>query len=257
MAGLNVLFMAASLAGTAILATAQSSPDATARAASPFRLSIDDVIQVRVLDADEISDKALKVGSDGFISLTTVGRLQAAGLTVEEVQAEIVDNLKRFFVNPDVTVSVVETHKDSISVIGAVKNPGVIQLSGRKTLVEVMSLAGGPTDDAGYTAIVMRRKENGPLPLPNASSDPGGEFSVAEVNVQSMMQAHDAGSNILMMPNDVISVPKAEMVYVIGDVVKPGSIAMGGQKGVTVLQAIAITSGLGKTAKATQTKILR
>src|SRR2546430_2064718 len=148
MAGFNTMFVAVSLVGAAISGSAQAPAAATPRTAIPFRLSIDDVIQVRVLDAEEISDKAIRVGSDGYISLPTVGRLHAAGRTVEEVQAEIVDNLKRLIVNPDVTVSLVETHKDSMSVIGAVKSPGVIQLTGRKTLVEVMSLAGGPTDDA-------------------------------------------------------------------------------------------------------------
>ena len=71
------------------------------------------------------------------------------------------------------------------------------------------------------------------------------------------MDATDPAGNIVMMPNDVISVPKAQMVYVIGDVLRPGGIALGDQKTVTVLQAISIASGLGKTAKSTEAKILR
>ena len=154
-------------------------------------------------------------------------------------------------------MAVVETHSHPISVVGAVKTPGVFELQGRRTLLEIMSLAGGARDDAGYTARITRQLEFGPLPLPNAAVDPSGQFSVAEVNLQKIMDARDPIGNIVMMPNDVISVPKADMVYVIGDVLKPGAIALGDQKAVTVLQAISIASGLGKTAKSTEAKILR
>jgi polysaccharide export outer membrane protein len=99
--------------------------------------------------------------------------------------------------------------------------------------------------------------EFGAIPLPNAATDPSGQFSVADMNLQNVMDARDPAGNILMMPNDVISVPKANMVYVIGDVLKPGAIAMSDQKSVTVLQALGIVSGLIKTAKSTDAKILR
>ena len=167
------------------------------------------------------------------------------------------DRLKRLIVNPDVSVSVVESHSQPVSVLGAVKSPGVIQLQGRKTLIEVMSLVGGLREDAGYVARITRQREYGPLPLPNATDDPTGQYSIAQVNLQNVIEARDPGGNILMMPNDLISVPKAEMVYVIGDVNRPGAIALGDQKTVTVLQAIGVVAGLTKTAKATEAKILR
>src|SRR5260370_27320807 len=119
MAGLKTLFAVGMLAAFAARGQAVSaSPEAPA-----YKLSVDDVIQVRALEAEEISDKAVKIASDGYINLPTVGRLQAAGRTVDEVQAEIVERLKKLIVSPDVTVSLVETHKESMSVIGAVKTP--------------------------------------------------------------------------------------------------------------------------------------
>ena len=96
-----------------------------------------------------MSDKPVRVGSDGYINLPTVGRVKVADRTTEEVQTEIVGRLKRLIVDPDVSVTVVETHSHPISVVGAVKTPGVFELQGRKTLLEVISLAGGPRDDAG------------------------------------------------------------------------------------------------------------
>jgi polysaccharide export outer membrane protein len=221
------------------------------------RLGPGDVIQIHAVEAEDISDKPIRIGSDGYINLPAVGRLKVADRTAEEVQAEIEGRLKRLIVNPDVSVTVVETHSHPISVVGAVKTPGVFELQGRRTLLEIMSLAGGPRDDAGYTARITRQVEFGAIPLPNAAADPSGQFSVAEINLQNIMDARDPVGNILMMPNDVISVPKANMVYVIGDVLKPGAIAMSDQKTVTVLQALGIVSGLVRTAKSTEAKILR
>jgi polysaccharide export outer membrane protein len=253
------LVLAALAVGCAMSMNAQTAAPINAGPATgaASRLGPGDVIQIHAVEAEDMSDKPIRISSDGYINLPTVGRLKAADRTAEDLQAEIVTRLKRLILNPDVSVTVVETHSHPISVVGAVKTPGVFELQGRRTLLEIMSLAGGPRDDAGYTARITRQVEFGPLPLASASVDLSGQFSVAEVNLQNIMDARDPTGNIAMMPNDVISVPRAQMVYVIGDVLKPGGIALGDQKTVTVLQAIAIVSGLGKTAKATEAKILR
>ncbi|SRR5258708_6288687 len=243
-------------AGTLSAQTAAPAADAGTQLTG-FRLGAGDVIQIHAVDAEDISDKPIRIGTDGYVNLPIVGRVKVSEHTVEEVQTDLANRLKRLIVNPDVTVSVVETHGRPISVVGAVRNPGVFELQGKKTLLEAMSLAGGPRDDAGYMARITRQKEFGPIPLPNASADPSGEFIVAQLNLQKIMEARDPAGNILMMANDVISVSKADMVYVIGDVLKAGGIALGDQKTVTVLQAISIASGLGKTAKSTEAKILR
>jgi polysaccharide export outer membrane protein len=258
MAKLNLLAITAALG--AIVVSGQVTPVFRASSSPPAEatpLGADDVIQIHAVEAEEISDKPVRIGSDGYINLPLVGRIKAAGLSVEELQAELVQRLKHLIVDPDVTVSLTETHSHPISVVGAVKNPGVIQLQGQKTFLEVITLAGGPRDDAGYTARISRRRELGSLPLPRATTDPSGQFSVAEVNLQNIMEARDSSANIVMMPNDVISVPKAQMVYVIGDVLRPGGIALADQRTLTVLQAISIANGLGKTAKSTEAKILR
>jgi len=235
----------------------QSLPPKADAAPLVFHLGIDDVVQVRVVDSEELTDKSVKVGTDGTIVLPTVGRIQAEGRSVEEVRLDIVERLKRLLVNPDVSVNVAETHSQPVSVVGAVKNPGVFQLQGPKTLVEALSLAGGPSENAGYMARITRRKDAGPLPLPTAVADGSGLYWIADVNLQRIMDARNPAENILVLPNDIVNVPKADMVYVIGDVQKAGAIALGDQKTVTVLQAISIASGLGKAAQSSNAKILR
>ena len=247
-----ILFFSIVANGQGAAPAAGATPDNAA-----FLLGPGDVIQITAVDAEEVSKAPVRINSDGYINLPTIGRLKAADRTLEQLQFDIANRLKRLIVDPDVSVSVVESHSQPVSVLGAVKTPGVIQLQGHKTLIEVMSQAGGLAEDAGYIARITRQKQYGSLPLPGATDDPTGQYSVAEVNLQKVIEAQDPGGNILMMPNDLISVPKAQMVYVIGDVLKPTAIALGDQKTVTVLQAMGIAAGYTRTAKPTEAKILR
>jgi protein involved in polysaccharide export with SLBB domain len=128
-----------------------------------------------------------------------------------------VERLKPLIVSPNVSVSLTETHSQPFTVLGSVKTPGVYQLTGRKTLLDALSQCGGPTDDAGYTLRISRRKQSGPLPLPGAMPDPTGEFSIAEVSLQNILDSSNPSGNILLMPDDVISVPRDKWFYVIGD----------------------------------------
>ena len=212
---------------------------------------------MHVVDADEFPDKPIRIGSNGYISLPMVGRVEASGRTAEDLEKEIAERLKTYIRNPEVEVGVSEQRSQPVSVIGQVTAPGVHQLQGRKTLVEILSLAGGARPDAGYSVKITRQKEWGPIPLPNAVTDPSGQFSVAEVNLKAIMEAKNPAENILIMPNDVISVPHAEAVYVIGDVKRPGEFLLGAKSRMSVLQALALASGLEKTAATSKARILR
>jgi len=156
-----------------------------------------------------------------------------------------------------VAVNLEELRSQPISIIGAVNTPGVQQLQGRRTLVEAISLAGGTRVEAGYNVKITRQKEWGRIPVTNAVMDPSGKFSVAEVNLKDVMDAKTPAENILMMPNDVISVPKAQMVYVIGDVKRAGGYVLNEQGRLSVLQALSLASGLERTAAASKAVILR
>jgi polysaccharide export outer membrane protein len=104
---------------------------------------------------------------------------------------------------------------------------------------------------------VTRRLTNGPLPLPNATIDPTGNFSIAELNIRSVMSAKNPEENIPVMPNDVITVPKAELVYVIGSVKHPGGFPLQEKSNLSVLEALSLAEGLNTTAAASRAKILR
>jgi polysaccharide biosynthesis/export protein len=224
---------------------------------SEYALGPGDQITINALDAEEISGRTILIGSSGNIEVPLMGRVHAAGLTVEQLQAELVTRLKTYVKDPQVSVNVTEMRSQPVSIIGSVGSPGVHQLEGRKTLVEMLSLAGGVKPDAGYELKITRQSEWGPIPLPTASVDPTGKFNIATVPMREIMELKNPEQNILIMPHDIISLPRADLVYVIGDVMKAGSIELGGQKEVSVLQALSIAGGFGKTAKPREAKILR
>ncbi len=239
-----------------------ATPPAAAAAApadgsAEYVLGPGDQVQVRALDLDEIGDKPVAVDGRGFIRLPLVGRVQAAGLTTSQLERSLAEALKAYVRDPEVTVAVSDYRSQPVSVLGAVASPGVQQLQGRKSLFEVLSLAGGLRPDAGHSLKITRRKEWGPIPLPNAVPDSTGQFSVAEVSVKSVMEAKNPQENILICPNDVISVPKADMIYVIGAVKHAGGFVLNEKETITVLQAMSLAEGLDKAASPKKAKILR
>jgi polysaccharide export outer membrane protein len=150
-----------------------------------------------------------------------------------------------------------EMKSQPVSVLGDVQTPGVHQLQGQKTLFEVLSLAGGLRPEAGNVINITRRIEWGIIPLPNVKTDSTGRYSVASVDVKSVMSASNPAENIIIKPNDVVSVPKAETIYVIGAVKKPGAYVLGQYRSLSTLQILALAEGTDKTADTKEAKIMR
>lgn len=222
-----------------------------------YLLGPDDSITIRSPEAEEISEKPYRISDNGYINLPLIGQVLAAGLTVEQLEVELASRLKAYFKKPAVSVSVTEFRSQPVSVIGAVNNPGVIQLQGNKTLVEILSMTGGLRGDAGHRVKITRKRQWGLIPLPGATVDPTGRFSLAEVSLKAVMEARNPEQNILIRPEDIISVPRADIVYVIGDVTKSGGFVLNDQETLSVLQALALAGGLERTAAPQKAKILR
>jgi polysaccharide export outer membrane protein len=249
----NILFRALPLLCLAPFVFAQSQAPASA----PYILGPDDQVVIRALDAEEIGLTPIRIDSRGFINLPTVGRIKAAGMTSEELEAEIETRLKKYINKPDVSVYIAEMRTQPVSVIGAVQVPGVQRMQGQKTLFEALSAAGGLRADAGYLVKITRKLEWGRIPLPDAKDDPTGQFSIASVNVKNIMDASNPKDNIQIKPDDVISVPKGEIIYVIGSVKKPGGFVLGEHESLSGLQILALAEGLDRFAKPEHAKIMR
>ena len=229
----------------------------TEQVQSTYVLGPGDQVSVSALDVEELGKEPYRIAMDGTLTLPFAGSVRANGLTVEEMADAIRGRLSRYVKDPDVTVNLLEMRSQPVSVLGEVRNPGVVQLMGQKSLFEVLSLAGGLNPDAGNAIRITREKQWGEIPLAEAELDDTGDFWIAEVNVKEIMDGSSPGKNIAVKPNDVITVPKGEMVYVLGAVKKSGGFVLGSREKVTVLQALAMAEGLDRFASTGNAKIVR
>jgi polysaccharide biosynthesis/export protein len=230
---------------------------ATNETPSNYILGAEDQITVRVFAADDIPDRPAQIGNDGTVTLPMVGQIHAAGLTVDQLQAALVTAYKKFFKDPQVTVQVSDFRSQPVSVAGNVALPGVVQLRGNRNLMEVISQAGGLRADAGDSVLITRSLSEGAIPLTGAFTDPTGKYSVAHVNIRKVMAGTDPQLNIQIKPHDVITVPRARLIYVLGNVNRPGGYIMTDNETVSLSQAIALAGGWNSTASLKGAKILR
>ncbi len=258
--GLTVLFLAVGgVAGQVAPPPQTNHPNANCndQARSTYLLGPDDELEISGPELDELANKPTRVDGNGDIQVPLVGRIHVAELTVGQCEQKINKQLSAYIRQPQIAVNVKELRSLPVSVLGAVNTPGVHQVQGHKTLLEMLSLAGGIRSDAGYRVRITRQLEWGCIPLANETLDPSGQFSVAEVNLKEIMEAKKPEENIQIFPHDVISVPKAEMVYVIGDVKRAGGFVLGEHRSISVLEALSLAEGLIGTADARHAKVLR
>ncbi len=224
---------------------------------STYLLGPGDQLEISAPELTELANKQIRVDGEGDIEVPLGGRVHVAGLTAQKTEEELNKVLSKYIRHPQVVVSVAEVRSQPVSVLGAVNTPGVHQVQGHKTLLEMLALAGGIRPDAGYSIRITRESDWGCIPLPNAQLDASGRFSVAELNLKKIMEAKNPEENIQIFPHDVISVPKAEMVYVIGEVKRSGGFVLGEHQSMSVLQALSLAEGLNSTADTRHARILR
>ncbi len=241
----------------AVKPAADTNANQPVSATESYVLGPQDTLTVHVVNMEELGDDPYPIDLSGFVTLPRIGRLHAAGLTVEELRSDVTQRCKDYLQDPAVSISVTEFRSQPVSILGAVENPGVHQIRGQKTLYEVISEAGGLKDDAGNKITITRQIVNGTLPLPNAQTDPSGRYSIAELNIRSVMAARSPQDNIPVKPYDVITVPKADLIYVIGAVKRPGGFPLQERANMTVLEALSLSQGLDRAAASKRAKILR
>jgi polysaccharide export outer membrane protein len=240
-----------------IPSTAANAAAAAPTNVSSYVLGPEDQITVRVFAADGIPDKPVQIDNDGTVTVPMVGQVHASGLTVEQFQANLVTAYKKYFKDPQVSVQVNDFRSQPVSVAGNVTKPGVVQLRGNRNLMEVIGQAGGLRADAGDSVLITRNLSEGPIPVSGAFTDPTGKYSVAHVNIRSVMSGKNPETNIQIKPHDVITVPRARLVYVLGSVGRPGGYVMTENESMSLTQAIALAGGWNKMAALSSARILR
>jgi polysaccharide export outer membrane protein len=215
----------------------------------------DDLLDITVFEAREMN-RTVRVSTGGEISFELLGAVQAAGLTPRELESVLQEKLRQTYLkDPHVGVFVHEWQSHSVSVVGAVKMPGVFQIRGSKSLVEVLSMAQGLADDAGDTVIVTHAS-------PGAEGQSSGAAdtspaAVEEINLRKLLNSQDSASNVPIRSGDVVKVPRAGIVYVVGEVNRPGGFVLQNNENVSVLQAVALAQGLTHTSAIGRARIIR
>ncbi len=224
---------------------------------SEYKLGVGDQLNIWVAQLDQFSGKAFTVDRDGCITPPVAGRLHVEGLNVGQAEEAIKTALKRYVRDPEVGVSLAETKNEGVSITGSVARPGVYQLSQGRTLVEMLMMAGGLQATAGPFATIMRPLSSGRLPLAGAHDDSTGKYSLGQINVREVLTLQKSADNITLSPGDTVSVSEARMVYVIGDVSKPGGYPVNDERQMTALQALAMAGGALKSAAPQSARIVR
>lgn len=237
--------------------TAVTVPPAVGEAAPhDLVLQPNDEIVLRSLQVKEIADKTFRLDQEGDINVPLIGRIRLVNLTGQQAEELLKLKLKVYYLEPDLQLNISSVHSEAISVIGAVGNPGVHEIKGRTRLLDALSLGGGIRGEAGPVVVLTRQAEYGPIPRPEAHRSTSGE-SIAEIDLKSLLDAREPAENVLVQPHDMISVPPAQMVYVIGTVKHAGGFTLNGNTGLSVLQALSRAEGLDVHASAEGARILR
>jgi polysaccharide biosynthesis/export protein len=261
----NQWIIAAFTVGLLVPADAQNSPGASGgpaleRTGDPKRatylLGLDDQMSIWIAGLDDLQGKMVSVDKTGYVSLPLIGRVRAAGLTIERFEASLVERYRVYIREPQIAVSLVESRSQPVSIVGAVNAPGSYQLQGGRTLLEMITKAGGLKANSGSFVKVMRPVESGPIALDGANGDPSGQFYLAEVDIKALMASSSSKENIVLQPHDIVTVPEARMVYVVGEVNKPGAYAATQGQQLTVLQVLSMAGGLTRNAAPKNAKIL-
>jgi len=223
----------------------------------PYLTGPGDQLMVQVIDVEEFKGgKVVRVDDSGSVTLPFIGRIEVSGMTLRDLEAGIALKLSKYVVSPRVGVTITERRALPVTVAGAVRNPGVQNVAGGKTLFEVLAMAGGVLPDAGYRIRLTRRVSEGPIPVAGAQEDAAGQYYVAEIPLKNL-ESGSSSDNVAVLPNDFISVPRAEVIYVLGDVKKTGPFPLADGQTVSVLQALGMAEGTLKTAAPSKASIKR
>ena len=192
-----------------------------------------DLLEIRVLELPELSVER-RVSDSGSIALPLLGEFAVSGLTASEVRSRLEQTLTQKYVNrANVSVVVKEFANKPVSVLGAVQKPGSLSISGRWTLMNAITAAGGLTPMAGHKIYVLRRADNG-------LSD------TLEIQSEDLFQSATPLWNIPIQPSDIINVPARTTitVFCIGEVKSPGALQFNSDERLTLLSVVAKAGGL-------------
>ena len=216
----------------------------TANGGAPLiQIGPGDLLSVIVFETPELST-SVRVNQNGEANLPVLGSVQLAGLSANDASRTLEQAYKArgLLIDPHVSVFVSEYASQGASILGEVRAPGVYPTLGSRRLMDMLSLAGGVAPTAGKVASIIHQ------------GDPSHPLQIALQPTPASMHAQ---VNPVIQPGDTIVVAKSGVVYVIGDVLRPGGILVDNNERLSVIEALSLAGGMNKTAALSKTKIVR
>jgi polysaccharide export outer membrane protein len=241
----NKAFLSACLLFFVSLLGAQAKPENSQ--SYEYLIGAKDLIEISVFEVPELNI-TVRVSENGLVNLPLLGEVKAEGLNRFDLEKKIAAMLeKNYLKNAQVTIFIKEFQSKKISVMGAVKDPGMHDLIGRQSLLQVISMAGGLSEQASDTVVIFRQFKNVP-----------GQSLV--IKLDDLLLKANPKYNITVFPGDIINVPGDQYldIYVFGQVKSPGAVRMKkGSDEVTLLRAIAQVGGFSDRARRGKVMITR
>jgi polysaccharide biosynthesis/export protein len=219
-----------------------------------YRIGPNDLLDIKVTNRTVLSRDNVRVDASGVIRMPLIeSDIRAACLTEAELAAEIAKLYTKYLRNPQVDVFVKEYQSQPAMVIGAVNSPGQFKLQRRVRLLELLALAGGPDDKAGRHVHVIHSESTSPCNADQADGEDAKTVLESYPLTETLRGA--AAANPYIRPGDVVTIPDAEQVYVVGSVVRPMTIPL--KAPVTVSEAIAMAGGVQPGSKVGKIVVVR
>lgn len=218
---------------------------ANLHASNDYVVGLGDILDITVYDNPDLST-TVRVGGDGTIIMPLLGQITVAAKTVNNVARDLENRLADgYLVEPKVNVFIKEFRSQKAIILGQITKPGLYELQGSISLLELISMAGGLTKDAGDTATIKRKNEEAA----------GSPENVITINMKKLVEQGDTSLNISIVDGDSVYIVKAGVFFVTGQVNKPGSYKM--EENTTVIKAITTAGGLTDRAAPTSVQIIR
>jgi polysaccharide export outer membrane protein len=235
---------------TAFLAVVSLSLGAAPAAGqTDYKIGPQDVLTVTVFGEADLSGK-YTVEQDGTFTFPLIGRVKAGGITMRAFEQELKRQLADGFLkNPSVSIAIETYRSQRILVMGEVRSPGEYQLTGDMTLLSALARAGGTAPAASREVVIVRSRR-----VASNGDGGGAEAEVLRIDLAEL-QGGNMALNVSLQDGDTVNVPKAQSVFVAGQVKTPG--AYGVERGTTVLQVLSLAGGLTERGADSRIKIQR
>lgn len=217
-----------------------------------YRIGAGDVLDIRIYNRPQLSREAVRVEGSGMIRMPLIeNEIQASCRTEGELAKEISTRYAKYYKNLQVDVFIKEYHSKQVAIIGAVNEQSRFELQRRVRLLELLTYAKGPSSKAGQTINIVHSTAVSPCKQTD-DTDTAAAFS--SYRLSDVLQG-DPKSNPYLEAGDIVTLPEADQVYVVGNVFMPLTINL--KEPITLTRAIAMAGGLKQDTKKDKIRILR